>query len=158
MIIVIHSSKCNMCFLILSTRLGAAYHCSFFFRQMTNLTYIVLGNPITKKNHQQIFRGKNGRPFITPSKQYKDFEKLFKSQIEAPESPISVPVEVTCLYYLQKRVRGDLTNYLEATDDCLVASGVLEDDNYKIIVSHDGSRVLYDKDNPRTEISIRFLA
>lgn len=28
------------------------------------------------------------------------------------------------------------------------------DDNSQIIVSHDGSRVLYDKDNPRTEVTI----
>lgn len=39
-------------------------------------------------------------------------------------------------------------------DDALVAAGVLADDNSQIIVSHDGSRVLYDKDNPRTEVTI----
>ena len=30
----------------------------------------------------------------------------------------------------------------------------LADDNYKIVKSHDGSRVLYDKDRPRVEIEI----
>lgn len=89
-----------------------------------------------------------------PSKQYKAYEKLFISQITPPDEPIDYPVEVKCLYYLAKRVRGDLTNYLEATDDCLVAAKVLKDDNYKIIESHDGSRVLYDKERPRTEITI----
>ena len=39
----------------------------------------------------------------------------------------------------------------------LVKYGVLKDDNSEIITSHDGSRVLYDKDNPRTEVTIRFL-
>ena len=51
----------------------------------------------------------------------------------------------------------DLTNLEEAIDDILVKYGVLKDDNSRILVSHDGSRVLYDKDNPRTEVTIRFL-
>ena len=48
----------------------------------------------------------------------------------------------------------DLTNLLEAVDDVLVKHGIVADDNYTIIESHDGSRVLYDKENPRTEIYI----
>ena len=50
--------------------------------------------------------------------------------------------------------RVDLVNLLEATDDILVSCGVLKDDNAKIIVSHDGSRVYYDKEAPRAEIFI----
>jgi Holliday junction resolvase RusA-like endonuclease len=53
--------------------------------------------------------------------------------------------------------RVDLTNLLEAIDDILVKYGVLEDDNYNIIDNHDGSRVYYDKENPRTEITINLL-
>ena len=49
----------------------------------------------------------------------------------------------------------DLTNLLESIDDVLVRAGVLKDDHSGIIVSHDGSRVLYDKDNPRTVLFIR---
>ncbi len=33
-------------------------------------------------------------------------------------------------------------------------TGVIKDDNHKIVASVDGSRVLYDKKNPRTEIYI----
>ena len=47
-----------------------------------------------------------------------------------------------------------MTNLMEATHDILVHCGVLADDNSKIIVSVDGSRVEYDKNNPRTEIEI----
>ena len=47
-----------------------------------------------------------------------------------------------------------MTNLLESIDDVLVRAGVLKDDHSGIIVSHDGSRVLYDKDNPRTEVYI----
>lgn len=47
-----------------------------------------------------------------------------------------------------------LTNLLEAVDDVMVKARVLLDDHCGIIVSHDESRVLYDKETPRTEVSI----
>ena len=53
------------------------------------------------------------------------------------------------------RRKVDLNNLLEASTDMLVFYNVLEDDNSKIVVSHDGSRVFYDKDNPRAEIYIK---
>lgn len=36
----------------------------------------------------------------------------------------------------------------------LVHHKVISDDNSGIVCSHDGSRVYYDKENPRTEIEI----
>jgi len=45
-------------------------------------------------------------------------------------------------------------NLLEAIQDILVKYDILKDDNSKIVASTDGSRVLYDKQNPRTEIYI----
>lgn len=67
---------------------------------------------------------------------------------------IDYPVEVKCLFYMPTRRKCDLTNMLEAIDDIMVKAGLLKDDNYTIIESHDGSRVLYDKDRPRTEVYI----
>ena len=61
------------------------------------------------------------------------------------------------MFYMPTKRRVDLTNLLEAIDDVLGKYGVLKDDNSEIITSHDGSRVLYDKDNPRTEVVIKFL-
>lgn len=52
------------------------------------------------------------------------------------------------------RRRVDLCNLHEALCDVLVKYGVLEDDNSNIVVSMDGSRVFYDKENPRTEVEI----
>ena len=46
---------------------------------------------------------------------------------------------------------------IEAIDDIMVKSGLLADDNFTIIESHDGSRVLYDKENPRTEVYISMV-
>ena len=50
-----------------------------------------------------------------------------------------------------------VTNLHEALHDMLVHCGVLADDNCTIIVSTDGSRVMYDKNKPRTEVEITEL-
>jgi Holliday junction resolvase RusA-like endonuclease len=50
--------------------------------------------------------------------------------------------------------RVDLVNLQEATLDVLVKYGAIIDDNSLIVASMDGSRVYYDKENPRTEIYI----
>ena len=107
--------------------------------------------PITKKNHQQIVKVKN-RPMVIPSKQYRQYESDCSVFLKALH--ISYPVNVKALYYMPTRRLVDLCNLHEALCDVLVKHGVIEDDNSKIIVSMDGSRVLYDKENPRTEIYI----
>ena len=50
-----------------------------------------------------------------------------------------------------------MTNLLEAVDDILVHTGIIADDHYGIVTSHDGSRCYWDKDNHRTEIIITRL-
>lgn len=114
--------------------------------------------PVTKKNSQRIMHSsKTGKPFIMPSQQYRDYETeaAWYCKSAGVQSPIESPVEVTCLFYMPTRRKVDLTNLLEAIDDVLVKAGVLKDDHSGIIVSHDGSRVRYDKDNPRTVVFIR---
>lgn len=108
--------------------------------------------PRTKKNSQQIITVK-GRPLIIPSKVYKDYEKQCGAYLVNVE-PFLSPCNVKCLYYMPTHRRVDLVNLEEATLDILVRYGVLMDDNANVVVSMDGSRVLYDKDNARTEIEI----
>lgn len=118
----------------------------------------IYGNPVTKKNSQRILYKftKFGRktPFIAPSKAYVDYETDCLRQIKRPHSPVSVRVNVRCVYYMKTARRVDLANLIEATTDILVKARVLEDDNSKIVAAHDGSRVDYDKQNPRVEIWI----
>ena len=110
--------------------------------------------PISKKNSQQILRNpKTGKPFIVPSKKYREYEEA-AAWFLPKVSTIDTAVNVKCLFYMPTRRRCDLTNMLEAVDDLLVKYGVLVDDNYTVVESHDGSRVLYDKEHPRTEIYI----
>lgn len=110
--------------------------------------------PITKKNHQRILKNfKTGKPFVAPSAEYKAYEAQALWFIPKGRC-IDYPVNVRCLFYMPTRRRCDLTNLLESIDDIMVKAGLLKDDSYNIIVGHDGSRVLYDKDKPRTEVYI----
>lgn len=114
-------------------------------------------NPVTKKNSQRIlFNRKTGRTFIAPSKAYEDYEETALWQLKAQYKgeAINYPVNVKCVYYMENRRRTDITNLLNSSHDILVKAGILADDNYKIVASVDGSRVLYDKENPRCEIEI----
>lgn len=116
----------------------------------------ILGKPITKKNSMRMVTNpKTGRVFPIPSKAFVDYKKVFMSQVRRPKQTIDQPVNVQAVYYMPTRHRVDITNLLSATHDLLVDAGVIEDDNSKIVVSVDGSRVFYDKVNPRVEITIQ---
>lgn len=116
---------------------------------------VIKGRPITKKNHSQIRKAKNGRRYVAPSEYYERYEEMALWQIKGTDRrKIDVPCNVKCVYYMPTRHRVDLVNLLEATCDILVRAGVLADDNSKIVAGHDGSRVKYDKTNPRVEVTI----
>ena len=115
--------------------------------------FVLYGDPKTKKNSQQIayYRGK---PFIMQGGKYTAYANDILWQIRFHEEPISEPVNVKVVYYRNSKRRVDLGNLLAATCDILIDGGVLKDDNRDIVASHDGSRVYYDKENPRAEITI----
>ena len=119
--------------------------------------YTIPGAPITKKNSMRMVKNhKTGKMFPVPSKAFVDFQAAASYYLQPlPERPIDTPVCITCEYYMPTRRHVDLTNLLEATHDILVKNGVLADDNCRIVSSVDGSRVFYDKENPRTEITIK---
>lgn len=111
--------------------------------------------PRTKKNHSRIVVNRaTGRPMVLPSEQYKQYEEQAGWFIPCKGRKIDVPVNLQCVYYMPTRHKVDLANLLAATCDILVHYGVLADDNSSIVASHDGSRVLYDKESPRVEIVI----
>lgn len=119
-----------------------------------NLKLVLKGRPITKKNSSQIVRAGN-RHMVLPSPQYRAYEKECLLQIpNKHKQRIDFPVNVQCIYYMPTRHKCDLVNLLEATLDILVKAGVLEDDNCRIVASHNDCRVDHDKYNPRVEITI----
>lgn len=91
---------------------------------------------------------------VIPSKAYKEYELECGKQLVGKGLHIDYPVNLKAVYYRKDRRKVDLSNLHEALQDILVKYGVLEDDNYTIVASHDGSCVRIDKENPRTEVEI----
>ena len=119
-----------------------------------NLSFTISLTPVTKKNSGRIVMC-GRRPMLLPSEAYKRYEKdagWFLKKYAGMN--IDYPVNVKCLFYMPTRRRVDQGNLVNAIDDILVHYNVLEDDNRDIIVGHDGTRVFWDKDNPRCEIEI----
>lgn len=111
--------------------------------------------PITKKNSSQIlYRTLRGKkvPYIAPSKQFVQYQKDAKFFLKSLN--IDYPVNVEAHFYMKTKSVVDLSNLNEALHDVLVHAGLLHDDEAYYLVSTDGSRVHYDKDNPRTEVII----
>jgi len=126
---------------------------------MKPLIFTLYGQPATKKNSMRIIdvKGKGGKKFkkLLPSQAFEDYEADCLRQITGDKKlDIDSPVNVKCLYYMQTRRAVDLSNLVEASHDILVKAGVLRDDNRNVIASTDGSRVYWDKRNPRVEITI----
>lgn len=115
----------------------------------------IYGTPITKKNSQRIFKRGDGTPFITTSRQYKEYAESCGWYIIPPREPIKKPVNVACVYYMPTKRRVDLVNLQEATLDILVRYRVLEDDNCNIVYSMDGSKVILGAEKARVEICIK---
>ena len=113
-------------------------------------------SPRTKKNSSRIITVR-GKPMIIPSKLFVDYQKACKPFIPKIKPIIDFPINLKCVYYMPTKRKVDLNNLLEATTDMLVHYKILEDDNSRIVYSHDGSYVDYDKITPRTEITITRL-
>lgn len=127
------------------------------------LRYTITLDPRTKKNHQMIagsgsrcpYCGKFQKLFIRQGKANTEYTaQAWRYLTPKPPQPIDTPVQVEYRFYMKTRRKVDALNLCAAADDLLVEAGILADDNANIIKSHDGTRVCYDKDNPRTEIYI----
>lgn len=109
----------------------------------------------SKKNSQQILiNSKTKRPFISQSKIYKEFEQNCGYYLNKYKLNIDYPVNIKCTFYFGDKRRRDLTNLENSIADILVKYNILEDDNYNIIRSWDGSRAIYQKNRNETIIEI----
>lgn len=141
----------------------------------TPFSFILLGQPATKKNSAtmiKIKRKKKEMPSLVPSKAYKKYEISCKKQLIKSYAPdrlphYTMPVQLTCKYYLQDKAHyPDLVGLMQATADILsdeqktingkkktTCTWLLSDD--RIIKSWDGTKIAgLDKYNPRVEITI----
>lgn len=120
---------------------------------MKEIKFTIYLEPRTKKNSSQIIvNPRTKKPMVIPSRKYTQYEK--EAGLFLQPKGIDCEVNVKCLFYMKTRRKVDLSNLISAISDVLVKYGVITDDNSSIIAGYDGSRVLYDKDNPRTEVTI----
>lgn len=108
-----------------------------------------------KKNSQRIIvNQRTQKPMIIQSQQYLEFEEAcfyyLKNYIGLE---IDEPINLECTFYVKDRRKRDLTNLLNAIQDILVKYKVIKDDNYNIVNSVDGSRIIYEKN--KSEIIIK---
>ena len=125
---------------------------------------VIVGDTRTKKNSPRIGGAKAkcpkcGKPlkqWIVPSKQHDLWFRDACRQIAdyVPGEPLTGALRLVYTVYTKTRRKVDDLNLYGALDDLLVACKVIQDDNVGVIRSRDGSRVLYDPDNPRAEILI----
>lgn len=135
---------------------------------LENRVYVLPFEPRTKKNSLVIAGtgqkcpvcGKPKKQWVRQGDAYNDYARkayqwlLANYKWDSTDRPIDFPVNVQTVFYAGTRRKVDLVNLEEAVHDILVDAGILADDNSAIIASTDGSRVEYDKDNPRVEIYI----
>ncbi len=124
--------------------------------------------PVTKKNHGQIVSvGKRcptckrgTKQIMLPSKQYNEYVSQIRpylSELHAKIGTIDYPINLKCIFFTKTRRQSDLVGHLQAIQDLLTHYKCIADDCRDIVGSTDGSKVLYDKNDPRTEITITRL-
>lgn len=125
--------------------------------------YVIPLDPKAKKNSHRIAGcgkrcpvcGKYAKQFVRNDDKTTEYGfKAAQYLHPKPQKPIEGPVQLVYRLYTGTWHRKDDLNLYEALDDILVTNGILRDDDRKTIRSRDGSRVLYDKANPRAEIYI----
>lgn len=135
-------------------------------------SFVIAGCPRVKKNGQKVVgRGKKSRKINTPQYELwhnaalEQFNKLgfdifFAKKnkerkdfgVTMLEAELNEPMNMQCKFYMNTRVRVDLSALYEGIQDVMQEIGLIEDDRSTIICSHDGSGVFVDKENPRMEI------
>lgn len=109
----------------------------------------------SKKNSQQILYNKKTRkPFISQGELYKQFEIECGYFLNRYRYNIDYPINLKCTFIVPDRRKRDIVNLLNAIQDILVKYNVIADDNYNIVASVDGSRIIYKKGQKETIIEI----
>lgn len=120
---------------------------------MDKLTIKIPLKCASKKNSQQVIYN-NGRPLVIQSKQYLQFERDCSYFLKKYSRHIDIPINLKCVFYVPDKRKRDLSNLLNAIQDVLVKYDVIADDNYNIVQSVDGSRIIFEKGREETIVEI----
>lgn len=108
-----------------------------------------------KKNSQSIiYNPKTKKPMIVQSQRYKEFERDCGYFLKKYEMNINTPINLKCEFTVPDLRKRDIVNLLNAMQDILVKYKVIEDDNYNIVSSVDGSKIIYEKGVEKITIEI----
>ena len=95
------------------------------------------GDTPSKKNQKRIFKGKNGKPFITASSDFKAWHKgavlemkLQMTRITGVTWPLPRCKRIFAKLFYEDRRRRDSSNTFESIMDLMVDAGILADDNW----------------------------
>jgi Holliday junction resolvase RusA-like endonuclease len=118
---------------------------------------MIRGRPVSWKNSPQMIEGRGGRPIPVKSKAQRRWLKAALVQLadqwrNEPKIPKDARLNAAIVSYLATKGMIDSDNLYGAPHDAMQAAEVLEDD--VSIQTHDGSDRLYDKDDPRVEITL----
>jgi Holliday junction resolvase RusA-like endonuclease len=119
---------------------------------MNNLWLVIPGSIRSKKNSKRIYScGRFKR--VLPSKAYCEWEEQARKIIHKRNPLLTSDVTVEAHIYYSGQ-QPDLSGCMESLGDCL--EGVIWE-NDRQIISWDGTRLYHDKNNPRTEIIVRWV-
>ena len=111
----------------------------------------IFGQTPSQKNNKQIIPSKPPRLVDNPivkkwrNETAKYLAETYKEDLKEKQ------VIAIYTFYLKDRVRRDIDNMISSCNDALVESGILSDDNWKVL-RIGGAEATVDKDNPRAEI------
>jgi|SRR5690554_5059253 len=130
---------------------------------------------VYKDKHGRLRLRQNSNGGLAPityySAAYKDWAKLavqqclvYRSKHPELSFPLTGQFNLKCLFYYNRDGIVDLSNLYEGVQDVLAGNekwlqlgvdwSIIKDDCTRFIGSHDGSRLILDYTNPRTEITL----
>jgi len=127
---------------------------------------VIYGKFYAKKNSYRNFWHKyTGKMITVVSTNFSSWEKDAMRQLgysangkfnknKTRTKGIDCPVILKCHFYNYDKRTRDISNYYEGIQDLLVDAEILKDDNFNIIIGHDGSRMFIDSQHPRIEFWI----
>jgi hypothetical protein len=123
----------------------------------------VMGAPRTKKNHGDVVQ-RGSRRFHIPSAAWTQWCETAELRHWDGRALPPMPFNCKAHFYGDRRnlqdeglaIAGDAVGYYQGLADLLEARGVVPDDKW--IVSWDGSRLFWDKEQPRVEVLLENCA
>lgn len=112
------------------------------------------GNTISKKNSKQIVPTSDGKHRVISSANYQQWAKDAMWQLKQYQPQVwRYPVKVRMTFYRENKRRADYNNLGQGPLDCLVAAGILADDDMAHVLP-EYMPWQVDKAAPRVEIEI----